>query len=557
MREYSVTASLTSVGVANSFVEKRATLTLASLTADLSDTGGVPDIIRAFNDGAASSHVIPLNSRAFPHTYNEIINYANESFGSIETELATGRSTEFSFKLDFGVGLVFGVGAEFVYRESKTRVTQRGVYMQEASQCLVLQDYESPDLHIDWGEEGKGLRDIFYNSLQGAIPIAKKVFTVVSKVVDKAVDTVVETGKAVYQGGKRLVGKAANFAADGIDKVTMAIWTPLSSLSPFSLERETGFLPRSVTASLIAASGVLPSTEPTTVGDAVLVNAYDNDDEIVPSFSAMELSMGFSEAELKAVGFEIADASFIQIYRWSDLSQTWVSVGGTLDLDEQSVTAMIYDTGTYVLGYKLDEESAELGDPIVWVHLPGEGGRYTQIIPVEWTATDAEQSDGSLAIDIEISGDYGASWRTIASDIVNSGHYEISASSFTPGSWILRITATDSQGNRGFGRSGRFQIASEGFTELTVAPNPVSEGEVAFFYSVPSNTSEALLRVFSISGRELFLTEIDPLDYRWPSSGFWSPVDEYGVPLANGPYLCVVVADERLISQAKMVIQRQ
>jgi hypothetical protein len=162
-----------------------------------------------------------------------------------------------------------------------------------------------------------------------------------------------------------------------------------------------------------------------------------------------------------------------------------------------------------------------------------------------------------LAIDIEISSDNGASWHTIASDITNSGYYVIAAPSLTPGSWIVQIAATDSQGNRGLGRSAQFRVTSGGFTELIVAPNPVGHQEVAFFYDLPPNTDEALLRVFSVSGRQLFWVEIDPLNSRWPTSGFWSPTDEYGEPLANGPYLCVIVADGRVIAQAKMVIRRQ
>jgi len=87
-------------------------------------------------------------------------------------------------------------------------------------------------------------------------------------------------------------------------------------------------------------------------------------------------------------------------------------------------------------------------------------------------------------------------------------------------------------------------------------PNPVRDTGAAFFYTLPERTSTANLMIFSATGRLVFETPLDEDSSRFPSAGTWNPVDRDGVPLANGPYVYVLVADGKLIGRGKMVIQR-
>jgi hypothetical protein len=87
-------------------------------------------------------------------------------------------------------------------------------------------------------------------------------------------------------------------------------------------------------------------------------------------------------------------------------------------------------------------------------------------------------------------------------------------------------------------------------------PNPVSDSGTAFFYAVPTSATSAKIIIFDISGRALFEIPIDPDSTRFPPTGTWNPVDQDGVPLANGPYVYVLSADGKVIGQGKMVIQR-
>jgi len=87
-------------------------------------------------------------------------------------------------------------------------------------------------------------------------------------------------------------------------------------------------------------------------------------------------------------------------------------------------------------------------------------------------------------------------------------------------------------------------------------PNPVGSAGTTFFYTLPAGTSTAKLMIFSATGRLVFETPLDVDSTRFPTAGTWNPVDKDGIPLANGPYIYVLIANGKVIGQGKMVIQR-
>ncbi len=93
-------------------------------------------------------------------------------------------------------------------------------------------------------------------------------------------------------------------------------------------------------------------------------------------------------------------------------------------------------------------------------------------------------------------------------------------------------------------------------TKLSIGPNPVTDTGTTFFYALPEGTSTAKLMVFNVSGQPVFETSLEVTSIRFPSAGTWNPVDQDDVPLANGPYIYVLIADGKVIGQGKMVIQR-
>lgn len=91
---------------------------------------------------------------------------------------------------------------------------------------------------------------------------------------------------------------------------------------------------------------------------------------------------------------------------------------------------------------------------------------------------------------------------------------------------------------------------------ITVGPNPVGADGCAFFYELPEGVRQAVVLIFDVAGRKVAEINVDPAARRYPPTGRWAPLDAAGVPLANGPYIYVLVADGKVIGQGKMVIQR-
>lgn len=92
--------------------------------------------------------------------------------------------------------------------------------------------------------------------------------------------------------------------------------------------------------------------------------------------------------------------------------------------------------------------------------------------------------------------------------------------------------------------------------QIIVAPNPVRSDGCFFLFNVPADASIVTLRVFSAAGGSSFQTDVDPSTDRFPTTGFWVPRDQHGLPLANGAYLVVLVADDVVVGRGKMVVQR-
>ena len=87
-------------------------------------------------------------------------------------------------------------------------------------------------------------------------------------------------------------------------------------------------------------------------------------------------------------------------------------------------------------------------------------------------------------------------------------------------------------------------------------PNPVPEDGCVFWFQLPEGTRSAKLLIYNVAGRLVAEISLDPKATRYPPVGRWRPVDQTGTPLANGPYIYVLVADGKVIGQGKMVIQR-
>lgn len=174
---------------------------------------------------------------------------------------------------------------------------------------------------------------------------------------------------------------------------------------------------------------------------------------------------------------------------------------------------------------------------------------------VRWQASDPDESDTALSLDLFYSSDGRASWTTLATDEDNDGVYSWDISNLLGGEYWLKVVATDPDGASAEAINGPFIISTfEG--AIIIGPNPVTRDGTTFYCSLPEGTSTAELMVFNPVGSPVFETSLDVGSSRFPETGRWDPVNQDGIPLANGPYVYVLIADGRVIGQGKMVIQR-
>ena len=87
-------------------------------------------------------------------------------------------------------------------------------------------------------------------------------------------------------------------------------------------------------------------------------------------------------------------------------------------------------------------------------------------------------------------------------------------------------------------------------------PNPVTGEGCIFWFNLPYGTQSAKILIYNVSGSLVAELPLDPTSSRYPATGRWNPVDKNGIPLANGPYIYVLIVDGKVIGQGKMVIQR-
>lgn len=126
------------------------------------------------------------------------------------------------------------------------------------------------------------------------------------------------------------------------------------------------------------------------------------------------------------------------------------------------------------------------GSPNVNLISPNGGEIIYGTHTISWIASDPQGEP--ITIDLEYSGDNGATWNTIASGIANSGTYPWNTIGLAQGNlYLVRITATDSGGLPGYDTSaGTFTILASpdsDFTVEIVADKEIAEAPVEVDFS--------------------------------------------------------------------------
>ena len=220
-----------------------------------------------------------------------------------------------------------------------------------------------------------------------------------------------------------------------------------------------------------------------------------------------------------------------------------------LDQAANTVTGQTDGFSYFVVGYIN-------ASPETRILSPTTGGTVTgRSCSIQWQTTDPDTSASSLSIDLFYSTNNGSTWTSISSNETDDGAYDWNISALSGGEYWLKVVATDPEEGTSEALAGPFTISVfEG--NIIVGPNPVTNTGTVFFYTLPEGTSTAKLMVFNVAGKPVFEASLNANSTRFPIAGTWNPVDQDGIPLANGPYVYVLIADGKAIGQGKMVIQR-
>lgn len=186
--------------------------------------------------------------------------------------------------------------------------------------------------------------------------------------------------------------------------------------------------------------------------------------------------------------------------------------------------------------------------PTVVVKEPVAGQVCVAPTVVKWEAHDPIGE--VLTIDIDCSRDNGATWITIATGEENDGEYiwDVSKLQYS-GEYLIRVTASKPDGYSAMDISDPFIVFTPGINSFTAGPVPASD-VLNFYINAPAGGT---LYVYNMAGRLVFSKDIEAgqIFYQWPL------VTDAGEPLANGLYLCYMVAADGTKSDiVRIVINR-
>ncbi|MEN6369404.1 MAG: VWA domain-containing protein [Thermotogota bacterium] len=195
--------------------------------------------------------------------------------------------------------------------------------------------------------------------------------------------------------------------------------------------------------------------------------------------------------------------------------------------------------------------------PAIEIQHPREEERLSvSPVSITWVAADPDDSVDTLLISLAYRSEGEQEWSEIASHLRNTGAFAWDITPLLNGEYSLRAEAEDDDGSVATAESGLFSITRLVGAAMLVAPNPVSDQGCVLLFDPLADVSSAEIIVFTANGRLVFRTQVDPAEGCFPSDGVWLAEDLDGVLLANGPYVCVLVADGSIVARAKMVIQR-
>jgi hypothetical protein len=250
------------------------------------------------------------------------------SFGRVEWNETTKDIRLTSIPIDIGLG--FGLSLELSFNVDVKSVVEylktKGVFIPEKG--MVKTAIYERDAEID-------------DHIKGFTAVTDEYVAIIEGVLD----SVLETLEKIKEAGKELLVETGNAIAAGGAKIKAGA-TSLASGAKLKLTQLLGWEKRSFRIYAATRSG---ESAAATVGGIFVVSVTDEAGNLIEFIEPLELTVGYTDADLTAAGFTLTDASRLSLYRWNSTTGYYDYIGGTVDTDVHSVTSMIPEPGQYIL----------------------------------------------------------------------------------------------------------------------------------------------------------------------------------------------------------------
>jgi hypothetical protein len=341
------------------------------------------------------------------------------------------------------------------------------------------------------------------------------------------------------------VGSIATETSGGdVDEALFGTGSLLLSFTPGATEKARGAVIAHEfdDTSRIAGVNMAEAGEVTvSLDEEGLVTIVNSGSDTTYDLSLEQRGEGKGAAEFEGLSLADGATHFVHVSNWDNL-------------DESEIVVEIDEDGDGDIDDRVTLRGAGGLEGVITAPLDGAVVSGTVVI------RGSAGGDQFESYKVEVGpGANPSSWATVrtSTGLVPDGILGIWDASGVPiGLHTIRLTTESSTSSQETSVAVYVEAGSGVGGPLLLAPNPVGGSGTAFYYTLPPGAASASLLVLTVSGRLIFETSLDLYGMRYPGGGYWNPVDEEGVALASGPYVCVLVVDGRAIGQVKMLVRR-
>ncbi|MGE0086223.1 MAG: Ig-like domain-containing protein, partial [Desulfococcaceae bacterium] len=324
------------------------------------------------------------------------------------------------FSLPIDIGAAFGLDLELSFQVDVQSLLEysktQGTFVPEKGMVKTAA-YERDD---QISSQIKGFSTVINQYVTVINAVLEKVLETIEKIKEAGKELIVETGDAIVAGGAKIKAGATAVVSGAKLKLTK-------------------LLGRDGRSFRIRADARIGESAASTVGDLFVVSLTDNAGNLMEPDAPLELTLGYTEADLNAAGFTLADAALLRVYRRNPDTGYYEALSSVVNTSAHSVTAMISELGQYVLA--IDGAAPEIAD------FTFTAGTLTP--ELRFSLMDTLSGIDLSSVSITLDGTEVVSSSNISEYFnIHSGAFQWTVpENLSQGEHLLRVYAKDTAGN--------------------------------------------------------------------------------------------------------------